>query len=162
MTSILLASIVASVLTAVLAGLLLVAERYLVDYGPCRIDVTGGKRTLDVIGGRTLLLTSLECFRKLGPGFLATARCHVGHAQMVAHRGHVRQAGTGLLQESDSLLHVARLQVDPAKGIEARRQRATELDGLLGQRQRSRGVALGGHEEVGQVIEGDGGDGRIV
>ena len=57
MTSILLASIVASVLTAVLAGLLLVAERYLVDYGPCRINVNGGKRTLDVIGGRTLLLT---------------------------------------------------------------------------------------------------------
>ena len=38
-----------------LAGLLIVAERYLVNYGVCHIDINAGERPLDVDGGQTLL-----------------------------------------------------------------------------------------------------------
>jgi len=52
---ILLATLAACGLTTVLAGLLLVAERYLVRYGTCRIDVNAGGRVLEVEGGQSLL-----------------------------------------------------------------------------------------------------------
>jgi len=52
---ILLASLAACGLTTALAAVLLVAERYLVNYGPCRIDVNAGDRELEVAGGETLL-----------------------------------------------------------------------------------------------------------
>ncbi len=52
---ILLAAGVASVLTVVLSGLLLLAERYLVNYGTCRIDINGGEKVLEMEGGETLL-----------------------------------------------------------------------------------------------------------
>lgn len=42
-------------LCAVLAALLVLAERYLVNYGPCRIDVNGGERELEVAGGQSVL-----------------------------------------------------------------------------------------------------------
>ncbi len=38
-----------------LAGLLILAERALVRYGACKIDINGGERTLEVEGGQTLL-----------------------------------------------------------------------------------------------------------
>ena len=52
---ILLAALAACGLTTALAALLLVAERYLVRYGPCRIDVNDGGRELEVRGGETVL-----------------------------------------------------------------------------------------------------------
>lgn len=42
-------------LTTLLAGLLLLAERFLVNYGPCAIDINSGDRQLTVEGGQTLL-----------------------------------------------------------------------------------------------------------
>lgn len=44
-------------LTTVLAALLLVAERYLVNYGICRLDINAGEKPLEVDGGQTLLST---------------------------------------------------------------------------------------------------------
>jgi Na+-transporting NADH:ubiquinone oxidoreductase subunit F len=49
---------------AVLALLLVVADRYLNDYGTCRITINGGEKVLEVPGGRPLLglLTSQRIF----------------------------------------------------------------------------------------------------
>jgi len=44
-------------LTTVLAALLMVAERYLVNYGICKLDINAGERPLEVEGGQTLLST---------------------------------------------------------------------------------------------------------
>jgi Na+-transporting NADH:ubiquinone oxidoreductase subunit F len=53
--SVLLAAAAACGLTTALAGLLLVAERVLVRYGTCRIDVNSGQRQLKVEGGQSVL-----------------------------------------------------------------------------------------------------------
>ncbi len=42
-------------LLVALAGLLTVAERVLVNYGVCKMDINRGEKTLDVDGGQTLL-----------------------------------------------------------------------------------------------------------
>ena len=42
-------------LVLALAGMLTVAERLLVNYGICKIDLNRGERTLEVDGGQTLL-----------------------------------------------------------------------------------------------------------
>ncbi|HUU43518.1 MAG TPA: 2Fe-2S iron-sulfur cluster binding domain-containing protein [Planctomycetota bacterium] len=55
MADILTATLVMSGTCAVLAVLLLIAERYLVNYGTCTIDINGGDRKLEIKGGRTLL-----------------------------------------------------------------------------------------------------------
>jgi len=55
--TVLLAAAAASGLTAVLAALLLLAERVLVNYGSCTIDINRGSRRLDVTGGDSLLST---------------------------------------------------------------------------------------------------------
>jgi Na+-transporting NADH:ubiquinone oxidoreductase subunit F len=47
---------VACGLTTVLASMLLLAERYLVSYGTCAIDVNSGSRRLEVPGGQSLLM----------------------------------------------------------------------------------------------------------
>ena len=52
---ILLAALAACGVTTVLAALLLVAQRWLVRYGTCRIDVNDGGRELEVAGGETVL-----------------------------------------------------------------------------------------------------------
>ncbi|MCK4753407.1 MAG: 2Fe-2S iron-sulfur cluster binding domain-containing protein [Planctomycetes bacterium] len=44
-------------LTAALAGLLIVSERLLVDYGVCKLDINSGEEPLEVDGGDTLLST---------------------------------------------------------------------------------------------------------
>ncbi len=44
----------------VLAALLLLAERYLANYGVCAIDINDGDRTLEVEGGGTLLATLMS------------------------------------------------------------------------------------------------------
>jgi len=44
-----------SSLTTALAALLMVAERLLIDYGICKIEINAGERTLEVEGGQTLL-----------------------------------------------------------------------------------------------------------
>ncbi len=52
---ILLAALAAMLLSTALAALLLLAERYLANYGTCRIDVNGGDRVLEVPGGEPVL-----------------------------------------------------------------------------------------------------------
>ncbi len=42
-------------LTVVLAAFLIVAERFLVNYGICKLDINAGERPLEVDGGQTLL-----------------------------------------------------------------------------------------------------------
>ncbi len=58
-TSVLLAAVAACALTTVLAALLLLAERYLVNYGICAIDINEGEERLEIEGGSSLL-TSLK------------------------------------------------------------------------------------------------------
>ncbi len=47
-------------LLASLAVLLMAAERLLVNYGECTIDINAGERTLEIIGGQTLLNGLME------------------------------------------------------------------------------------------------------
>ncbi len=44
-------------LTTALASLLMIAERFLVNYGICKLDINAGEKPLDVDGGQTLLST---------------------------------------------------------------------------------------------------------
>ena len=56
---VLIASAITCGLSATLAALLVLAERYLVNYGPCTIDVNSGAKRFEVTGGE-MLLTSLR------------------------------------------------------------------------------------------------------
>ena len=60
MDVVLVSALVAFVVTGVLALLLVLAERYLVNYGPCSINVNAGARQLEVEGGRPLLAALKE------------------------------------------------------------------------------------------------------
>ncbi len=53
--SVVLAAVAASGLTTVLSILILLAERYLVNYGLCKIDINGGSKSIEVEGGGQLL-----------------------------------------------------------------------------------------------------------
>ncbi len=55
LTIVLIAAGIACVLMTILAAVLLVAERYLANYGTCRIDVNEGAKEMTVDGGGTLL-----------------------------------------------------------------------------------------------------------
>jgi len=66
---VLLAAAAASGLTAVLAALLLLAERYLANYGEVTLDINQGARTLEVPGGETLLATLM------GQGIFIPSAC---------------------------------------------------------------------------------------
>lgn len=55
MTSVLIATAVACAVTTVLTVLLLVAEKFLVNYGICTIDINKGSRKLEVPGGESVL-----------------------------------------------------------------------------------------------------------
>ncbi len=59
MIVILISAGLASILGSVLAALLLLAERYLTNYGPCKIDINDGGKAFEVTGGDPLL-SSLE------------------------------------------------------------------------------------------------------
>ncbi|MFP4105519.1 MAG: NADH:ubiquinone reductase (Na(+)-transporting) subunit F [Phycisphaerae bacterium] len=55
--TVLIAAGLSCLVTAVLAGLLVVAERYLVNYGQCTVDVNDGAEKFEVRGGNSLLMT---------------------------------------------------------------------------------------------------------
>ncbi len=42
-------------LAVVLAAILMIAERFLVNYGVCKLDINAGEKPLEVDGGQTLL-----------------------------------------------------------------------------------------------------------
>ena len=44
-------------LIVALAGVLMVAERLLINYGICKLDINAGEKPLEVEGGQTLLST---------------------------------------------------------------------------------------------------------
>ena len=54
-TGVLLAALTACILSTVLAALLLLAEKYLVNYGICTISINDGEKELQVEGGESLL-----------------------------------------------------------------------------------------------------------
>lgn len=54
-TAVLIATALVGGICSVLAALLLVAERYLANYGTCTLRINDGSKTLEVRGGRTLL-----------------------------------------------------------------------------------------------------------
>jgi len=60
MTIVLLAALVSGATSGVLAVLLVIAERYLANYGTCVIDINQGSKRLEVQGGRPLLATLME------------------------------------------------------------------------------------------------------
>ena len=60
MSTVLLATALVSAIAAALAALLVLAERVLVDYGPCTIDINNGAKRLEVRGGRPLLASLME------------------------------------------------------------------------------------------------------
>ncbi len=60
MVTVLIATAIVSTLSAVLAALLLVAERRLVAYGTCVIDINDGAKRLEVEGGDTLLASLMS------------------------------------------------------------------------------------------------------
>ena len=49
------AALVFGGLVAVLALGLIIAERFLVNYGICKLDINAGEKPLEVVGGQTLL-----------------------------------------------------------------------------------------------------------
>ena len=53
-------ALIVSGVSTVLAGLLVLAERYLVRYGTCTIDVNSGDRRLETNGGQSLLTTLMN------------------------------------------------------------------------------------------------------
>lgn len=67
--TVLLATAVVSGITVALAVLLIVAERYLVNYGRCAIDINAGQRRLEVEGGATLLASLM------GEGIFIPSAC---------------------------------------------------------------------------------------
>ncbi len=69
MVTILIATALVGALSASLAGLLVVAERYLADYGTCAIDINAGAKRIEVAGGDTLL-SSL-----MGQGIFIPSAC---------------------------------------------------------------------------------------
>ena len=60
MSDILIATFLVGATCALLAALLVVAERYLVSYGPCVIDINKGARRLEVAGGKPLLASLMS------------------------------------------------------------------------------------------------------
>jgi Na+-transporting NADH:ubiquinone oxidoreductase subunit F len=80
--TVLIAAGAASALMALLAALLVVAERFLVHYGTCTIDINEGKRKLEVEGGQPLLqaLTQSGIFIPSacgGRGTCAFCKCRI-------------------------------------------------------------------------------------
>ncbi|MCE5280164.1 MAG: 2Fe-2S iron-sulfur cluster binding domain-containing protein [Planctomycetaceae bacterium] len=57
---VLVAGAAVAALSAVLAAVLVLAERFLCNYGRCTIDINSGKRRLEVAGGQTLLAALKE------------------------------------------------------------------------------------------------------
>ena len=79
---VLIAAGIALVLSGGLAALLVLAERYLVNYGECVIDVNRGSRRLEVKGGGSLLNTLKDNSIFLpsacgGKGTCAMCKCKV-------------------------------------------------------------------------------------
>jgi len=66
---ILIATALVTAVSTVLAGLLLLAERFLARYGTCVIDVNDGARTLQVAGGQNLLASLM------GEGIFIPSAC---------------------------------------------------------------------------------------
>lgn len=101
MTQILIATSLVSATATVLAALLLLAERYFVNYGPCKIDINEGARELEVEGGDSLLMA----LRKEGV-YLASAcggrgTCAFCKAKVLAGGGPVGPTEEPLLSAAE-------------------------------------------------------------
>jgi Na+-transporting NADH:ubiquinone oxidoreductase subunit F len=57
MTPVLLAALLVFVIAGCFAALLLIAERYLVDYGQCTLEINDGSKEVEVTGGESLLMS---------------------------------------------------------------------------------------------------------
>lgn len=86
---------------AVLASLLVLAERYVANYGECTIDINGGERSFTVEGGGTLLeaLTREKIFIPSACGGRGT--CAYCKVQVVEGAGPVGPTETGFLNEQE-------------------------------------------------------------
>jgi len=88
-------------LFAVLAVGLLVAERFLINYGTCQIDINGGERAMVVKGGETLLSTLYdeEIFIPSACGGKGT--CGYCKLNVVSGGGHVLPTETPYLTRKE-------------------------------------------------------------
>jgi len=95
------ATLLVGVLCAVLAALLLVAERLLVNYGPCKIDINAGTRVFEVKGGRSLLasLIAEEVYIPSACGGRGT--CAYCKVKAIEGAGPVAPTETALLTEAE-------------------------------------------------------------
>ncbi len=102
MITVLLATALVSATSAVLSALLLVAERYLVNYGTCVIDINQGARIAEVTGGDTLLnsLMSQDIFIPSACGGRGT--CAFCKLQVLDGGGPVAPTELPLLTEQEA------------------------------------------------------------
>ncbi len=94
---VLVAAGISCALMVLLAALLLLAERHLINYGPCAIDINNGGRELTVTGGRTLL-ASLK-----GEGIFVPSACG-GRGTCAYCKLQVRQGAGAVLATEEPLL----------------------------------------------------------
>ncbi len=88
-------------LAALLAVLLLLAERYLVVYGKCRIDINAGGRELDVDGGNDLLTSLRNSGIFLPSACGGRGTCAYCKLQITAGGGPVGPTEAPLLSEQE-------------------------------------------------------------
>ena len=105
MREILIATTLVGGLSAVLAALLLLAERYLADYGTCVIDVNRGAKRIEVKGGDTLL-SSL-----MGQGIFIPSACG-GRGTCAYCKCRIAEGGGPVVPTEEPLLTEEDLKTD--------------------------------------------------
>ncbi len=88
-------------LLAGLAVVLIVAERVLVNYGICRIDVDGGERTLEVEGGQTLLSVLQEAKIRIPSACAGKGSCGYCKVTVLEGGGQVLPTETPYLSRQE-------------------------------------------------------------
>jgi Na+-transporting NADH:ubiquinone oxidoreductase subunit F len=101
MYTILIATLLVGVLCAVLAALLLVAERTLVNYGPCSVDINKGSRTFEVKGGRSLLASLIDAGVFIPSACGGRGTCAYCKVRAVEGLGPVAPTEVSLLTEEE-------------------------------------------------------------
>jgi len=102
MGTVLLAALVSGATSGILAVLLVVAERYLADYGTCVVDINGGSKRLEVQGGKTLLATLMQ------EGIFIPSACG-GRGTCAYCKVKVREGGPPVAPTETALLAAADL-----------------------------------------------------
>jgi Na+-transporting NADH:ubiquinone oxidoreductase subunit F len=98
---ILIAAGIALGLSGGLSMLLLVAERYLVNYGPCKIDINRGEKDIELKGGETLLQSLKNNGVYLASACGGRGTCAYCKCKVLEGGGPVSPTETPLLSEQE-------------------------------------------------------------